>query len=171
MTRSLENRDGLSAADAEVLEHIQSHGWHVSGIFRSKGEPGPEWAFSVGLFHSFAHPEVIVFGLKLDICMSVVNEIGGQVKAGKHYGLSVEYGDILNDPYKCVFRPVQREHYHDFLGIARWFYEGNSFLTMQCFWPDKAGNFPWNKECGSFVRDAQPLLFLPATGLSGSRVQ
>ena len=111
MTRSLEDFRGLSASDAKVLEDIRTHSWHVTGVFPSQGNTGPDWAFSIGLFHSFVHPEIIVFGLKLDVCMSVINEIGGQVKSGKHYDAGEEYGDILNNPYNAPSAQRKRNHY------------------------------------------------------------
>jgi Domain of unknown function (DUF4262) len=160
MTRGLQDKNGLSAPDAKVLEDIQSHGWHVTGVFTSKGEAGLDWAFSIGLFHTFGHPEVIVFGLKLNTCMNIVNEIGQQIKAGKRYQTSGEYGDILKDPYKCAFRPVERTHYHDYLGFALWFYEQDPFPTMQCFWPDSVGKLPWVEGCDPSVTRAQPFLFI-----------
>jgi hypothetical protein len=97
----------------------------------------------------------------LDVCMNVINEIGGQIKSGGHYDAGEVYGDILNDPYKCAFREVKRKHYGDYLGFALWFYESDPFPVMQCFWPDKVGKFPWDPGCDAFVRDVQPLLFLP----------
>jgi hypothetical protein len=161
MTRSLELGTGLSTADVKFLGDIQTHGWHVTGVFPTEGETGPNWAFSIGLFHSFCHPEVIVLHPKLDICMSLVNAIGQQVKTGKRYEATVAYSDILNDPYKCTFRLVQRSHYRNYLGSALWFYEDDPFPTLQCLWPDKAGKFPWDDGCNAFVKDSQPPLFAP----------
>jgi Domain of unknown function (DUF4262) len=161
MTRSLRDVDGLSAPDAKVLEDIQSHGWHVTGVFASKGEAGPDWAFSIGLFHNFGHPEVAVFGLKLKTCVNIVNEIGRQIKDGKRYQITGEYGDILKDPYKCAFRTVEKSHYLEYLGFALWFYEDDPFPTMQCFWPDNTGNLPWVEGCDTSVIQVQPFLFIP----------
>ena len=93
--------------------------------------------------------------------MALVNEIEGQVKVGKKYSVEGKYGDILSDPYKCAFRFVQPKHYHDYLGYACWFYESDRFPTLQCYWSDKAGKFPWDGDCDQSVRDAQPLLFVP----------
>lgn len=160
MTRDLEHDTGLSAPDRKVLADILSYGWHVTKVFASGAETGPEWAFSIGLFHSYCHPEVVIFGLKLDICAALVNEIGKQVKAGKKYDVEGEYENILSDPHRCAFRFVQQKYYHDYLGCARWFYEKDPFPTLQCFWPDKAGKFPWDGGCEPFVRDVQPLLFI-----------
>lgn len=113
-----------------------------SSYFVLKGGRGPEWAFSIGLFHSFGHPEVILFGLPLERCMTLVNVIGRQAKAGTRYQSGKEYADILQNPYKCVFRDVRRDHYRDYVGYASWFYETDSFPLMQCFWPDKDRSIP-----------------------------
>jgi len=161
MTRSLEDRTGLSTADVKFLGDIQTYGWHVTGVFPSDNKTGPYWAFSIGLFHTFHHPEVIVFHPKLNSCIGLVNEIGQQVKSGIRYEITGTYPDILNDPYECAFRSMERCHYRDYLGSALWFYEEDPFPTLQCFWPDKARKFPWDDGCNSSVKDSQPLLFAP----------
>jgi len=161
VTRQFQETPDLSASDTKVLTDIQSHGWHVVKVFSRQNEKGPEWAFSVGLLHSFGHPEVIVFGLPLDICMRVVNAIGEQVRAGKRFTTDGEYDDILNAPYRCAFRPVEQKYYREYVGYAQWFYEDTPFPLAQCFWPDKAGRFPWDAACSHSIREAQPLLFVP----------
>jgi hypothetical protein len=161
MTRALTKTAGLSAPDTKVLRDIQRVGWHVTGVFAKEGEDGPEWAFSSGLFHSFGHPEVVVFGLPFERCMDVVNVIGEQVKAGSRYDSEHVYADILNDPYKCAFREVNPQHYRDYVGFALWFYEDDPFPLLQCFWPDKQNRLPWENSCNEYVKKVQPLLFAP----------
>jgi hypothetical protein len=162
MTRSLDDNTDYSTPDRKLLMDVQAYGWHVTGVFAKKGGLGPGyWAYSIGLFHSFGHPEVIVYGLKLENCMDVINEIGRQVKMGKHFEITSEYKDILTDPYQCAFRLVQLKCYGDYLGTALWFYESDSFPAMQCFWPDNSGKLPWDEECSPDVRTAQPFLFIP----------
>ena len=95
MTRSLERTEGIGSSDAEVLDDIKIYGWHFVQAFATENEQGPNWAFSIGLFHSFGHPEIIVFRLSLENCMGVVNEIGRQVRAGNQYQIGREYSDIL----------------------------------------------------------------------------
>jgi len=159
MTRSLDNLDGLSAPDAKVLDDIRTEGFHITGVFATKDETGPDWAFSIGLFHSFGHPEVVVFGLELKICMDIISGIGRGIAKGRRYEEGKQYGDILNDPYKCKFREVRSEHYEEYLGFALWFYERDPFPVIQCFWPHKKEKFPWEEECNRAVRPLQPLLF------------
>jgi hypothetical protein len=160
MTRSLEHISSVQPGDAKVLGDIKTHGWHVVKVFARENEPGPEWAFSIGLFHSFGHPEVLVFGLALDNCMKVINEIGRQVKAGSRYESDREYPDILTDPYRCVFKTVETKNYRRYVGYALWFYECDPFPMFQCFWPDKGGHFPWDSRCNQVVKERQPLLFM-----------
>jgi len=93
--------------------------------------------------------------------MDVVNVIGQEVRAGKRHEPRGEYADILQDPYRCAFREVDRQHYSDYVGYALWFYEHDPFPLMQCFWPDKKGLFPWDDGCNHYVKNAQPLLFVP----------
>jgi hypothetical protein len=162
MTRSLDGTDGLSAPDAKVLTDIREVGWHVTGVFAQKHETGPEWAFSIGLFHSFQHPEVILLGLPFESCMNVVSVVGTQVQAGVRYEPGNEYADILEEPYKCAFRDVDPSNYQEHVGFALWFYEDDPFPLLQCFWPDKSGCFPWDDACNENVRNAQPLLYLPS---------
>src|SRR5947199_6255865 len=150
MTRALEQTDGLSAPDAKVLNDIREVGWHITGVFAQKHETGPDWAFSIGLFHSFGHPEVILLGLPFQSCMDVVSVIGTQVKAGVSYEAGGQHADILQDPYECVFREVDPSHYRDHVGYALWFYDGDPFPLLQCFWPDKQGYYPWNDGCNEY---------------------
>jgi hypothetical protein len=104
MTRALEDTAGLSGPDTKVLQDIQRVGWHVIGVFAKEGEKRPDWAFSIGLFHSFGHPEVVITGLPVERCMSAVNVIGQAIRTGKQFETGQLYADIRQDPYKCVFR-------------------------------------------------------------------
>jgi hypothetical protein len=153
--------DGLSAPDIKVLGDIQIVGWHTVGVFAQEHEQGPEWAFTIGLFHSYAHPEIILLGLPQARCMDIVCVIGREVKAGRRFGSEHDYGDILQDPARCAFKEVHRNHYRDHVGYAIWFYENDPFPLLQCFWPDKQGRFPWDEGCNDYVKRSQPLLFMP----------
>jgi hypothetical protein len=125
-----------------VLSDIKRVGWHTLGVSTRQGEDGLNWAFSIGLYHSFGHPEVILFGLPVQTCMEVVNLIGRHVKEGTHYESDHDYADILPDPFRCAFKNVQRSQYRDHVGYALWFYESEEFPLLQCFWPDKTVQVP-----------------------------
>jgi hypothetical protein len=161
MTKSLDSSEPLSAPDAKVLNDIKRMGWHTLGVSPSQGEDGPDWAFSIGLYHTFGHPEVIVLGLPVKTCMELVNVIGKHVKEGTRYEAGHDYADILTGPFSCAFKCVQRNHYRDHVGYALWFYETDGFPLLQCFWPDKQFRFPWNEGCNDYVMTSQRRLYLP----------
>jgi len=161
MTRDLAQRDGLPPADQKFLSNIETHGWVVTKVFGSEGETGPEFAYSAGLFHVYKHPEIIIFGLDLDIMHKIINNIGNAVKSGTQFESGNEYQHIFAK-CGCQFRLVEPAWYKDYLGWAIWFYEGSKFPVLQCFWPDREGRYPWDPGCASGVVELQPFLFKSA---------
>ncbi|HTX76176.1 MAG TPA: DUF4262 domain-containing protein [Terracidiphilus sp.] len=159
MTRSIEEASDLSALDAKVLREIHTDGWQITGVLAREQDKGPDFAYSIGLFHSFGHPEIILFGLPIDVCMRAVNVIGIDIRNGMRYQPLAVYGRILSAPHSCCFREVDRKHYHEHVGYALWFYETDPFPMLQCFWSDEYGRFPWDPDCSTYARDSQPLLF------------
>jgi hypothetical protein len=91
MTRDRRQFRGLHPADQEFLAQVETHGWNVNKVFRGKGETGPEWAFSAGLYHSYQHPEIVIFGLDLSIMHKIVNNIGDEVKKGTTFEPGKQY--------------------------------------------------------------------------------
>ncbi len=158
MVRDPGHPDNSHPADQKFLSNIGAHGWVVTKVFQSAGEAGPEFAYSAGLFHSYRHPEIIIFGLGLDIMHKLINNIGDSVKTGTRFEPGNEYQDIFAR-CGCQFRPVDTSHYKSYLGWAIWFYNGEPFPVLQCFWPDQEGHYPWDPACSPGVVSLQPLLF------------
>ena len=52
-----------SDADRTILRNIDTYGCDV--VLVPPEEETAGWAFSVGLFHSYQHPEIVVFGLPI----------------------------------------------------------------------------------------------------------
>ena len=94
--------------DRQVLNDVAKYGWHVISITADKGRPG--WTFSIGMYKTFGHPEIIVFGLNHSLGHRIVNGIGEEIRGGKRFEAEREYADILAD-VRCVFKPVQRQWY------------------------------------------------------------
>ena len=154
MVRSFD--DCLDERDRKVIEDVARVGWHVINIAAERGRPG--WSFSIGLFQTFGQPEVVVFGLRSELGYRVINGIGVAIKAGRRFAVDGEYPDILAD-VRCLFKPVQRRWYEPFLGYARWYYEGDEFPVLQCIWPDKQQNYPWQPAFKAEWAWLQPFLF------------
>jgi len=157
MVRTLSDNN-LDDSDRKLLSDIERVGWHVVMIQEYDSIPG--WAFSVGLFKTFNHPEIVVFGLPLELSGQVINGIGTDIQRGITFNPSQEYRDILEDVL-CTFRPVTQRWYPPFLGYAEWYYRGDDFPVLQCIWPDKQQHYPWQPEFNKAWLRAQPLLFEP----------
>ena len=160
MTRSLEEANDLSALDAKVLREIHTDGWQITGVLAREQEPGPDFAYSIGFFHTMEHPEIILFGLSVETCMKAVNLIGLDVQNGVHFETNRVYEGILKTPHLCCFKEVDPKFYREHVGYALWFYESDPFPMLQCFWSDENGRFPWNEDCSPYAREAQPMHLL-----------
>jgi hypothetical protein len=158
MTRDLNVTENLSDPDVKFLQDVQKFGWHITTVAPRKGDDGSIWTYTTGLFHSFGHPEVILIGLSLKSCSSIVNYIGQLVKEGKKFEPDKLYDDIAANSYQVTFREVRRSDYADYVNYSLWFYERDPFPLLQCIWPDEHHRFPWDQGASESFRNAQPLL-------------
>ena len=151
--------------DQKLLDDVAKYGWHVIKVLDQSDAPG--WAYSVGLFQNFDHPEIIVFGLEPDLMHSMINSIGDGVRSGKTFEIDHKYPDLI-DPYSCTFKSVALLWRDYFLAFASGFYNGGDYPVQQCFWPDFDSRFPWESNFCEDLISAQPLLFYD--DLSSARV-
>jgi hypothetical protein len=147
--------------DRQLLADVKKYGWHVIAVREDK--EGPGFAYSIGLFHTFEHPEVIVFGLDLRLMHQMINGIGEQIKSGERFEHLDEADDIL-EGYNVLFRRVEKKHYREYFGYARWFYQGNRFPVLQCVWPDNQHRYPWHSAFNENLAKRQPILSWDTTG-------
>jgi hypothetical protein len=159
MTLDPANRDGLSPGDAKFLKIIEEFGWHIMTVAPRLGEDGDLWAYSTGFFHSFGHPEIIVFNLDTDSLFSVINAVGNRIKAGEKFEPGKTYTEIVDDR-ECQFRWVNKSQYREYVGFSLWFYEGAEFPMLQAFWPDEDNRYPWTVGGDGWIQSTQPRLDL-----------
>jgi hypothetical protein len=141
--------------ERKLVSDIEEFGWHVIKIFED--DEGPAFAYSIGLFKSFSHPEIIIFGLDVHLMHRMINLIGEEVRQGRRFAEGDAASGIL-EGYDVQFHEVARRHYHEHVGHARWFYKGDDFPVLQCLWPDKKGRFPTDPGFAQALRPRQPLL-------------
>jgi len=147
---------GGSNADQKLLDDVEKYGWHVMKVLETPETPG--WAYSVGLYKSFGHAEIVVFGQDSDLMHFMINTIGEGVQQGKTFTVDERYADLI-EAYQCTFKSVGLKWYRAFLGFASWFYDGDDYPVLQCFWPDFENRYPWDSMFDQQLRWAQPLLF------------
>jgi|SRR5215468_157920 len=131
--------------------------YDLSVMLINENEEGPRFAFSVGLYHSFKHPEIIVFGLEREVAHWIINELAQRIKAGERCDVGKEYVGLL-EGYNCVFREAPKGCYPDYFGYAMAFYKGDDFPALQLVWPDKENKWPWEIDFNHNWIWQQPLL-------------
>jgi hypothetical protein len=148
----------LDASDLRVIADVAQHGLHVACGASIGGAPA--FAFSIGLFRTFDHPEVAIFGLASAALEAAVLRVGARVRAGERF----DEGDVVEgvlDGRAVAFRRIVPRHYPSYLGYAVWYHGGARFPALQATWADGAGHFPWERWFPRELRDAQPVLFEP----------
>jgi hypothetical protein len=68
-------RDDLSESDRALVEDVERYGFHYITVGQSDADAEdlpdwqdvPDWTYSIGLYVSFGHPEIVVFTLDSEI--------------------------------------------------------------------------------------------------------
>lgn len=143
--------------DRAILGDIKRVGWSVIQINPDKPDDGgPVYSFSVGLFHTHKHPEIILIGLRHEVAGKIINGIGAAVMLGQKMEPGRTYDDFASVP--LAFVEVDPTNYEEYVGYARWLYRGSNFPMLQCVWPLKSGHYPWDEGYDKDGAAIQPLL-------------
>jgi len=145
----------------EAFRHdIDDAGYTVAAI--TGDMTGCDWAYSIGLDHTFDHPELIVVGLAAPLAGAVIQSLADTVSAGTHL---TEGGEARLGPLRLHFREVDDL----FRSQGDWFILGREIAadwgvrwptTLQVVWADADGCFPERTDDPEwFLR--QPLLVRP----------
>lgn len=144
------DEEGYDDLDRSVVDTVLEHGWQVMliGDECSCGctgggseEDGPKFAYTLGLGHRAAHPELVVSGLRPSVMHHLLNDVAAEVLAGRR----LQPGDVLEGLLAGV--PVTVERASD-LGVdntatwSGWFHRRQP-EALVLVWPDKRSVFPW----------------------------
>ncbi len=145
----------FTSSNQQILSDIALHGCHIIHVLSD--ETGSGFSYSVGLFHTFKHPEIIFIGLKQDLAQVLINNICYDIKNGKSFASGQSYPDILDD-FQCAMIEVKKEFYDEYFGRAHEFYKSDAFPVLQCVYPTVSGVFPWDENAPEGFIKHQPVL-------------
>lgn len=149
----------LTAGKRKAINNIARYGWHVVHV--PEDDQGPGWSCTVGLYHSYGHPEILVAGLKPELALFVLNECGRRVRAGAVLASGQRQAGLLQN-VECELRTADPFWVQELMQFARWFYGTWDFPVLQCVHPDLENHFPWEMDYDARFRERQPLLFTDA---------
>lgn len=118
----------------------------------------PPFAYTIGLFQQYNHPEIICFGLDLETMQTMLNNAKDRVEDEQILEVGKSYSGFLEKDAELHFIAVDKAFFADYLGYGNWFYRNTDYPVIQMVWPDKKGCFPWNKKFDDNLQFAQPLL-------------
>lgn len=146
----------LDEADLTLLAAVGQRGWHV--VLEAADEEEPGYAYTVGLFRRFDHPEVALFGLAQDELRAGLDRLGARIASGERFD-TVEVAEGLLERRAVAFRRMAPRHCREYLGYGVWFHGGLRFPALQCVWADPEGRFPWDAWFPREARGLQPTLY------------
>jgi hypothetical protein len=155
-----EERVSLDRAQDEherkAIDDIRKYGVHILHVFDDKGV-APEFSYTVGLWHTHGHPEILISGLKESLRHRLLNNLNHRIGEGLEYKDGQSYTDVIEN-YRCYFQEIPRDRYRAYLGWDIWFYGSNEFEAVQMLWPSVDHVYPWDGEADEFLKNAQEIL-------------
>jgi len=152
----------FGSVKARMVHCIELQGWNTTMIQSEDGEP--EYAFTTGLWASYAHPELMMIGLPRQIAAKVLHGLSWKIREGeRRFEPGGPYLHVLQD-YPVYATAIDDQFQAAYLGGSVWYYYGHlgrkdSFPTLQLVWPDReSGAFPWDAGWPEHYVGLQPLL-------------
>jgi hypothetical protein len=136
---------------------VETQGWCAEPVAPIEDPPQPGYTYTIGFESTFAHPEVVIFGLQpvaargLLEMLAIHLEAGGVLPEGMFVGL-------LDNDLPAALLPVDLEEYSSLFPGAAAFHEGADFRVSQFLWPDRNGKLPWDEGYDNRLRLAQPVV-------------
>ncbi len=141
--------------DNQTTSDIEKFG--LSVIIIEATDYLPSFAYSIGLWQKFKHPEIICFGLRTATLHSIINDVADIIKSGQTIEANIIYNEIFENG-RTEFLTVNNRNLGDYLGAAIDFYNSKEFPVLQLVWTDRNDKFPWETNFEEEFIYKQPLL-------------
>lgn len=150
-----QEKDHNCRDDDKIVSDIEKYG--LSVILIDVTEYLPSFAYSIGLWKKFKHPEIICFGLTTKTLGGLINDVADLVKNGQTIQINRNYDDFFENGV-VQFVPVDKRNLGDYFGTAIDIYDTDDFPALQFVWTDRNNKFPWEEGFEEDLTYRQPLL-------------
>jgi hypothetical protein len=141
--------------EKKLSADIEKFGWAV--MLLEATDYLPSFAYTVGLWKNYNHPEIISFGLTTKTLHLILNDAGEIAKTGQKIEAGKNYDDFFENS-KTQFLKVDSRNVSDYFGHAISYYKTTVFPAIQLVWTDRNNKFPWEKDYEKEFEHRQPLL-------------
>ena len=141
--------------DRSIATIVGKHGWFIA-LFTAS-DYLPSFAYTIGLWQKFKHPEIIAFGLTTETLGSILNIAGDKVKSGELINTN-QLSDDFFENGSTQFVKVHEESLKDYFGYGLEYYDYEVFPALQMVWTDRNNKFPWDDDFEEEFKIKQPLL-------------
>jgi hypothetical protein len=117
----------------------------------------PSFAYSIGLWKTFKHPEIICFGLTIKNLHALINDVAQLVKQGQIITTNKNYDNFFNNS-DTQFVKVDQSYLAHYFGTAINYYNSDQFPALQFVWTNRNNKFPWDNDFEDEFQYRQPLL-------------
>lgn len=138
-----------------LIKNVKEFGFSIMQIHES--DYLPSFAYTIGLWETYNHPEIIGFGLRIETLHEILNDIASLVKKGESIKLNYNYSELFESG-KAEFIAVDKRNISDYFGTAINYYKNENFKAIQLVWTDRNNKFPWEKDFEEIFLFKQPLL-------------
>jgi len=160
MTHDRKNKHKCVDRD-ELLERtklsIEKFGLQVITVMVSSTSYSQPFAYSIGLWETYKHPEIICFGLPKDLAHAIINDVAEFIKQGEKFETNKDYSEIFKAS-RAAFLSVDKRNIDDYFRVALEYYKNKEFEALQLIWTDRNDKFPWEENFEEVILYKQPLL-------------
>lgn len=144
--------------DKIVIANINEFGWHCVNVIEDDNHPC--WSYTIGLFETWQHPELIVIGRSRATSQAMLKTLADDIELNSAPNFTDPEGHLLLG-LKCRFLEVNARYYSDYVGFALWHYRKRRFPLYQIIWPNNDGICPWDESASDAFKEWQPVLGSP----------
>lgn len=135
-----------------VLPIIREYGWMVQAVFGTEDDPGPDFAYTIGLTGA-GLPELVITGFPHEMAAEILNAY-----ARRHVRDEIRPGDEVQvAPSQVKLRAVAAPGTEAGTAFALY---GDRCRFVQLLWPDDKGAYPGDAGW-TYPADNQPVLTTP----------
>jgi hypothetical protein len=134
-----------------LVKNVDKYGWQATGVQGEQyaGEENLPFAYTIGLWRTFSHPELFISGVPTESGMAVLDVAASLVKQGEKFVPGARSSNLLNG-YDAVFVDAPWEVFSKYGLSVKWFYhvhlDGDEPIpVLQVVWPSpgEPTSYPW----------------------------